>query len=599
MSVGIGVDVGAAVVKVATAGEAIARRSHVGVRELDFPDLVSRVGTGIPFVGLGGETTVTRHAHDMFADEVRGAVARLTEPGPDGGSSITVIAPDWWTRRAHEAVRVALVESGMAKAQLTSAAVAAVRGYQAVAPSMPDTVAVLDLGAYTCSAAVVTGCQSDDVRRVGHPTVVHGRGGNDLDARLLHHVLDGLRGQGLSYERTDPEAVKAARELLVEARIAKEALSATSVTTMAPHMPGASSQVRLVRAEHDDIARPAVQEIVHMLRDCIAAGGHDVQAVLLVGGGAPIPIVTQQISVELGLPVLLDDDPATLAARGAALVPPVAAPTKGDAQRKSLRRQAKRDRPRTERTSTGGGRRRAAPYGASALDDGPAPQAARGAVLVSSALDDRPAPQTARGAVLVSSALDDGPAPEAARGAVLASSTSAPIQDAPPPVSARPPVAWPGPRAERTSAGDARRRIGRTGIAAVYVAFALVATGGPSPSAGSSDATSNPPVNASLVSNDPDERPRPPSPGPEPELEPADQIVPASAVGVAPAASANTPKAKKTTSASGSTTGGGNQGDPAPDPPPADPPADPPPSDPPPSDPPPPPADEGTGGDVP
>jgi actin-like ATPase involved in cell morphogenesis len=557
MSVGIGVDVGATAVKIATADATSARPAHIGVRELDYPDLISRVGTGIPFVGLGGETAVTRHAHDMFADEVRRAITRLTEPGPDGGSSLTVIAPDWWTPRAREAVRVAMIESGMAKARLESAAVAAVKGYQAVAPSVPDTVAVLDLGAYSCSAAVVTGCSSDDIRRVGHPTVVHGRGGNDLDARLLHHVLDGFRSQGLTYRRNDMEAVDAARRLLVECRRAKEALSAKSVTTMATHMPGASSQVRLVRAEHDDIARPAVQEIVHVLRDCIAAGEHDVEAVLLVGGGAPIPIVTQQISVELGLPVLLDDDPATLAARGAALVSGTVTPTQGDPRRKSTRRAGKRVRSQAERTPAG--RRRAA-----RADD----------------FGDEPKTLAARGAELVPAATS--------------------VAGDPPPESALPPATWVLPRAESTSAPSARRRVARTGFVFAYMAIALIATGGPSPSASSSRDASDVPANASQEVGAPvdllgDQRaPRPPSDA-EPDVEPTEQLVPASAVGVVPTTTPTTaPKPKKTTGTSGSTGGGGGTSNPDPTPP--DPEPDPPTD--PTTDPPPPPADDGTGGDV-
>jgi hypothetical protein len=557
MSVGIGVDVGATAVKVATADATTARPAHIDARELDYPDLISRVGTGIPFVGLGGETAVTRHAHDMFADEVRRAITRLTEPGPDGGSTVTVVAPDWWTPRAREAVRVAMIESGMAKAQMESAAVASVKGYRAVAPSVPDTVAVLDLGAYSCSAAVVTACNDDGIRRVGHPTVVHGRGGTDLDARLLHHVLDGLRSQGLTYRRDDTMAVDAARGLLVECRHAKEVLSAKSVTTMAPHMPGASSPVRLVRAEHDDIARPAVQEIVQTLRDCIAAGEHDVEAVLLVGGGAPIPIVTQQISVELGLPVLLADDPATLAARGAALVSATVTPAQDDPRRKSARRAGKRARPRAERTSADAGRRRAART--ADLGDEPTSLAARGMELV-------PAATSMEGA---------------------------------PPQSALPPATWVHTQAESSSAHGARRRAARTGFVAIYAAIALIATGGPSPSVGSSRDAS-PPANASQEVGAPvdllgDHRsPRPPTDA-EPDPEPTEELVPASAVGVVPTMPPTAaPKPKKTTGTSGST-GSGGGGTSNPDPTPPDPEPNPPtesPSEPPP----PPPAEEGPGG---
>ena len=342
VGVGVGIEIGASVVKVATADAATATRTQTFPRRVAFPELVSRVGTRVPHVCRDGSDVVIRHTQDLFVEEVRQAIRRLTDMDPIRGAHFTLIAPDWWTPRACAAVREALAASEMNKTRLVSSGVAAVQGHRATVRSMPATVAVLDLGAYTCSATIITDCGTDEIRQVGHPAVVHGRGGADLDARILHHVLGGLRGQGLTYRHDDAEAVEAAHKLLAECRAAKEALSASPVTTLSTSMPGAASQFRLVRAEHDEIARPAAQEIVHMLKDCITASGHDVGAVLLTGGGAPIPTVTQQISVELGIPVRLDADPSTVAARGAALE------SFGDLQSRSLsgkfaRRRARRN----------------------------------------------------------------------------------------------------------------------------------------------------------------------------------------------------------------------------------------------------------------
>ena len=317
MSIGLGVDVGASVIKVATA-DADATRSRAVPRDYDLPELLARIGTRVPHVRRAGDRVVTRRVEELFVHEVVQALRRVSGVDPTAHSGITIIAPTWWTPRARAAAREALETAGLGATTFVNGAVAAVEGFRTGGESMPATVAVLDLGAHSCSAAVVTGCQAGEARLVGEPSVVHGRGGRDLDARLLHHVLDGLRGHGLSVDRDDPDAVAAARVLLDECRLAKEALSVRPVVTVEPRMLGAASQFRLVRAEHDDVARPATQDIVQVLRECLGATELEVEAVLLVGGGAPIPIVTQQISVELGLPVLLDNDPSTLAVRGAA-----------------------------------------------------------------------------------------------------------------------------------------------------------------------------------------------------------------------------------------------------------------------------------------
>ena len=320
MSVGLGVDVGASVVKVAMVAETTSGSTQSISRDVGFPELVSRMGTRVPHVDLNGSDVVTRQVQDLFVGEILQACRQLTESGHAGADVITITAPDWWTDRARDAVREALVQAGLTSSRLVSSAEAAVKGYSGASGTIPDTVAVLDLGAYTCSAVVVADCRDGEPRRVGHAAVLHGRGGNDLDARILHHVLAGLRSQGLAYHPADSEAVDAARELLAECRLAKEALSERPAVTLSQFMPGSQSPFRLVRSEHDDIARPAVQEIVQVLKEAIGAGERDIDAVLLVGGGAPIPLVMQQISVELGLPVLLTNDPSTLAARGAALV---------------------------------------------------------------------------------------------------------------------------------------------------------------------------------------------------------------------------------------------------------------------------------------
>ena len=195
---------------------------------------------------------------------------------------------------------------------------------------LPTTVAVLDIGAESSSTTILT--EVDGVHRmVGRPAVLHGWAGNEIDRRLLHHVLGWLNVDRHGFEPSDAEAASVGRSLLTQVRAAKERLSTRPATTLRPDLPGANAELRLVRSEFDEVVPGTVDAIVAMLKTSL--GTHDsegAEAVLLIGGSVSIPLVTQVISVDVGLPVILDDDPATLAVRGAAAIEmPVVTQRKG------------------------------------------------------------------------------------------------------------------------------------------------------------------------------------------------------------------------------------------------------------------------------
>ncbi|MGH4006654.1 MAG: Hsp70 family protein, partial [Pseudonocardiaceae bacterium] len=102
----------------------------------------------------------------------------------------------------------------------------------------------------------------------------------------------------------------------------KEALSADTEVTIPVLAPGIQSQVRLVRAEFEDLIRPQVAETVDALRRALQSadvGPEDLDVVLLVGGSSRVPLVAQLVSAELGRPVAVDADPTAAIALGAAL----------------------------------------------------------------------------------------------------------------------------------------------------------------------------------------------------------------------------------------------------------------------------------------
>ena len=303
----VAVDLGSGAVKVVdSAGSPV-----VSAKGID-PELTARVGTTVPLIRREGGSVITLTPHDAYVRAVATALAGTT------AEFVAILAPDWWSKRARDVAQRTLEAHASGPFQLVSPALSAVRATSVESHDLPASVAVLDIGAESSSSTIVSDV-GELPHVVGNPMVLHGRAGNDIDRRLMQHVLGWLGADDLGPARTDAGLTAAGQDLLAQVKAAKERLSARPSATLTTDLLGARAEVRLVRSDADAVVRETVDTIVAMLRASIQISGvEEVEAVLLIGGSVSIPLVTQVISVELGLPVILDDDPATLAVRGAA-----------------------------------------------------------------------------------------------------------------------------------------------------------------------------------------------------------------------------------------------------------------------------------------
>ena len=193
-----------------------------------------------------------------------------------------------------------------------------------------STIAVYDLGGGTFDAAVVrkTGVTTFSV--LGVPQGIEQSGGVDFDDAVFGHVVAAVPGL-TEMDPEDPATLDATAALRRECTAAKEALSVDTEVTIPVLAPEVRSQVRLVRAEFEDMIRVRVAETVESLRRALRSadvGSQDLDVVLLVGGSSRVPLVAQLVSAELGRPVAVDADPKAAIALGAALsaLPADAAP---------------------------------------------------------------------------------------------------------------------------------------------------------------------------------------------------------------------------------------------------------------------------------
>ena len=116
-------------------------------------------------------------------------------------------------------------------------------------------------------------------------------------------------------------------------------------------LPGVRTQVRLGRAEFEEMIRPALVETVESVRRALDGAGMsaaDLAALVLVGGSVRIPLVPQLLSEEFGRDVTVVPDPVGVVAMGAAVL---AGGTGGPG---SGHRRRRRSRVRTSRGREGG-----------------------------------------------------------------------------------------------------------------------------------------------------------------------------------------------------------------------------------------------------
>jgi sugar (pentulose or hexulose) kinase len=118
----------------------------------------------------------------------------------------------------------------------------------------------------------------------------------------------------------DPGARMAIGRLRAACVDAKERLSLSPEVSVSVDLPGVSEEVRLTRSDFEHLARPVLTAALAQLRQvALPVPADDLAAVVLVGGSARIPLVTDLAHTIFSCPVLVDPDPGTAVCRGAAL----------------------------------------------------------------------------------------------------------------------------------------------------------------------------------------------------------------------------------------------------------------------------------------
>ncbi len=183
-------------------------------------------------------------------------------------------------------------------------------------------VLVYDLGGGTFDVAVVQ-MAAGGPEVVGTPDGLERLGGIDFDGAVLNHVDRALDGRVHAADTDNAETRSAIARLRDECRGAKEALSSDTETVIPVLLPGVNENVRLTRAEFEQLLRPRLEDTFPIIERVVTSAGitmADITAILTVGGSSRIPLVGQLLRERTQRPVAIDPNPKASVALGAAAV---------------------------------------------------------------------------------------------------------------------------------------------------------------------------------------------------------------------------------------------------------------------------------------
>jgi len=282
---------------------------------------VERIGDSVALISADGS------AHDPDLLTVEALDAMVLAAGADAAASeIAIAVPAYWKPAAVQALRNALrthlgfVRGGMAP-RLVSDAIAALTGANAeLCLAATGVVGLLDFGGTGTSATLVN--LADDLELVTPTMRYTAFSGDEIDQALLLRAFEEL-GPGSGIDPASTAAVGELGYLREQCRAAKERLSTETVVELAAELGGRSCTLRMTRDELGDLIQDQLSGFIYAFDEMLTRhrkSWMDLSAVVTVGGGASIPLVTERLSVHGRRPVVSPSQPAFAAANGALLL---------------------------------------------------------------------------------------------------------------------------------------------------------------------------------------------------------------------------------------------------------------------------------------
>ena len=284
---------------------------------------VERIGDSVALVSGDGSS----HDPDLLMVEALDAMVLAAE-ADSSSSEIAIAVPAHWKPAKIQALRnglrthVGFVRSGMAP-RLVSDAVASLTAANSELDLPGEGLfGVLDFGGSGTSATLLEA--ATDFEPICATMRCADFSGNEIDHTLLLRVFEEL-GHGSGIDPDSTAGVGQLGELRDECRAAKERLSTETVTELAGVLGRRRCSMEVTRHQLEDLIQDRLNSFIYSFDDMLRRNKKtwaDLAAVITVGGGASIPLVTERLSrhgraAGGAAPILTMSQPALAAATGA------------------------------------------------------------------------------------------------------------------------------------------------------------------------------------------------------------------------------------------------------------------------------------------
>jgi actin-like ATPase involved in cell morphogenesis len=277
-----------------------------------------RVGDPTPLMVGGAPFS----PEDLLVSMLMWAVGVVTEREGAPPDRIVITHPANWTSFKKGLLSNALGRAGLTNVGfITEPEAAAVWHSTQERVSPGQVVAVYDLGGGTFDTAMLRKTEAG-FDFLGAPEGIEELGGVDFDEKIVGHVAEQLDLAG-DLDSADPQFLSAMARLHRDCVEAKEALSDDTETVISVNLPSITTSVRLTRGEFETMIAGDLDKTVNGVQHALSSAHlkpDDVAAVVLVGGSARIPLVSQALAAALARPLAVSNQPKHAVAMGAAFV---------------------------------------------------------------------------------------------------------------------------------------------------------------------------------------------------------------------------------------------------------------------------------------
>ncbi|GBE63572.1 hypothetical protein MFM001_00340 [Mycobacterium sp. MFM001] len=276
---------------------------------------VEQIGAPTPLIAPDGSS----HSSEALAVEALDAMARTV----GYGAPVAIAVPAHWNPTTVGALREALgtkqsLTGGVPPTVISDATAALAALYAKPGFPTDGIVALCDFGAGGTSVTLTDAAAN--FHHIGQTLRYPGFSGDRIDQAILSHIQARVAARS---DAAGTAPVGTLSRLIEECRRAKEQLSAATVAVIPAEMPGAADDVRFFRTELERLIADPLGRFVSNVEDILRRNQIPparLAAIATVGGGACIPLVTQQLEQRLQAPVVTTPHPALSAAIGAAVL---------------------------------------------------------------------------------------------------------------------------------------------------------------------------------------------------------------------------------------------------------------------------------------